>query len=189
MNDYISYSVLTGVNIILRKAEEDDWKSMFRHVWSNENVYRQMLFQPSFSESEAIERCKRSVIYQQNNYAWFVALKETKEAIGLCAIKETEKGHWEEAGICIGNEFWGKGLGTEILSLLLDLSFNHLGAEVFRYGFFNDNRRSGNLARKFGFTYDRTEKIIRPWDGEEKTVISCILTKERYLSATDSLSN
>lgn len=182
MNNYLSFSVLKGKNIILRKAEENDWKSMLRHIWGDENVYRQMLFQPTFTENEAIERCKRSILYQRSNFAWFVALKESNEAIGLSALKEIESGHWEESGICLGKEFWGRGFGTEILSLLLDLSFNHLGAEDFRYGFFKDNHRSENLALKFGFEYDRTYETVRPWDSEKKTIISCILTKAKYMS-------
>ena len=179
-----SYELLTGKDIILRKAEENDYKSMLYHIWSDKDVYDRMLFQPNFTEEEALARCRRSILYQKDNFAWFVALKSTNEAIGLCAIRENGAGHFEESGICVGKEFWGRGFGTEIVSLLLDLSFNNLCAEDFRYGFFSDNLRSEKLAKKFGFTYDRTEKMIRPWDGAEKTVVSCLLTKEKYNSLT-----
>ena len=174
--------VLIGDHIVLRKAKEEDYRSMQKHVWGDEEVYRWMLFQPALTETEAIERCHRSIQYQKDHLAWFVALKDTDEAVGLCAIKETEPGHYEEAGICIGTAFQGKGYGKEIVSLLLNLAFLKLGAKDVRYGYFQDNVKSKKVAEHFGFVYDRSEEMIRPWDGSLKKIDSCILTRERYLS-------
>ena len=174
------YEVLEGKNIRLRKAREDDYQSMLKHVWSDEAVYRWMLYQPTLTEEDARERCRRSMEYQKDHYAYFVTLKETDEAIGLCAIKENEPGHFEESGICIGTAFQGKGYGKEIVALLLELAFMKLGAEDFRYGYFHDNEKSQKVAESFGFRYEKTYELTRPWDGIVKTIDSCILTKEEY---------
>ena len=175
---------MAGEHIVLRKAREGDWRSMLRHVWGDEEVYRWMLYQPTHTEAEAMERCRRSILYQKDHPAWFVALKDTDEAIGLCAIKETGPGHYEESGICIGTAFQGKGYGKEIVSLLLELAFGELGAADFRYGYFRDNVKSRKVAESFGFVYDRPEEIIRPWDGALKKIDSCVLTRESYLAHT-----
>ena len=182
MRDELFNCVLTGDHIVLRKAKEDDYGSMWKHVWGDEDVYRWMLYQPTLTEAEAVERCQRSIRYQKDHLAWFVALKDTDEAVGLCAIRENEPGHYEEAGICIGTAFQGKGYGKEIVSLLLELAFLKLGAEDIRYGYFQDNVKSKKVAEHFGFVYDRSEEIIRPWDGSLKKIDSCILTKESYLA-------
>ena len=174
------YEVLEGKIIRLRKAREDDYQSMLKHVWSDEAVYRWMLYQPTLTEEDARERCRRSMEYQKDHYAYFVKLKETDEAIGLCAIKENEPGHFEESGICIGTAFQGKGYGKEIVALLLELAFMKLGAEDFRYGYFHDNEKSKKVAESFGFRYEKTYELTRPWDGSVKTIDSCILTKEEY---------
>ena len=179
-----SYDRLTGKHIVLRKAREEDGLSMLKHVWGDEDVYRWMLFQPTSTETEALDRCRRSIQYQKDHLAWFVALKETDEAVGLCAIRETAPGHYEESGICIGKAFQGKGYGKEIVSLLLRLCFNELGAEDVRYGYFQDNARSKKLAEYFGFVYDRTEELVRPWDGCLKKIDSCILTRGRFLAGS-----
>ncbi len=118
------FEILEGQNIRLRKAGEDNDQSMLKHVWGDEAVYRWMLFPPAGTEEDARERCRRSMDYQKEHYAWFVALKETDEAIGLCAIRENEPGHFEEGGICVGTAFQGKGYGKEIVALL------HLGARA-----------------------------------------------------------
>ncbi len=177
----MNYCTLTGAHIVLRKARMDDYRSMLKHVWGDKDVYRWMLFQPTLAEADAIERCRRSIQYQKDHLAWFVAIKDTDEAAGLCAIRENEPGHYEESGICIGTAFQGKGYGKEIVSLLLELAFLELGAEDLRYGYFQDNVKSKKAAEHFGFVYDRSEEMIRPWDGSLKKIDSCILTREKYL--------
>ena len=174
------YRTLCGEHIMLRKAREDDWRSMLENVWGDEAVWQWMLFPPTFTEADAMERCRRSICYQQDHLAWFVALKPTDEAVGMCAIRENEPGRFEECGICIGTKVQGLGYGKEILSLLLDLSFRELGASDFRYGYFRDNVRSRKLAGRFGFRYDRSEEITRPWDGALRQIDSCLLTREDY---------
>ncbi len=175
-------NILEGKKICLRKARENDWASMLENVWSDEEVYQWMLYQPTLTPEDARERCRRSMAFQEDHYAYFVALKETDEAIGLCAIKETAPGHYEESGICIGKKYQGRGYGKEIVSLLLDLAFVELGAVDFRYGYFQDNVKSRKLAEHFGFLYDSTFTLTRPWDGAEKTIDSCLLTRDAYLA-------
>ncbi|MBR3258185.1 MAG: GNAT family N-acetyltransferase, partial [Eggerthellaceae bacterium] len=96
------YETLEGKHIRLRKASEDDWQSMLAHVWSDEAVYRWMLFQPTFTEEDARDRARRSAVFQQEHFAWFIALADTDQAIGYCGMKEIEPGHFEESGICLG---------------------------------------------------------------------------------------
>ena len=111
-----------------------------------------------------------------------MALKETDEAVGLCALRENEPGRFEEAGICIAPKCQGKGYGKEIVSLLLDLAFRKLGAADLRYGYFRENVKSRKVAEHFGFRYDRSEEMVRPWDGSLKKIDSCLLTREAYLA-------
>lgn len=179
--DLMNPVCMEGEHIRLRKAEEKDGASMLRHVWSDEAVYRWMLYQPTLTEADARDRCARTMLYQRDHPAWFVALKETDEAIGFCALKEPEPKHFEESGIAIGRAYQGRGYGREILSLLLDLAFGRLGAEDFRYGYFQDNEKSRKLAEHFGFQYDRSYEMTRPWDGAVKTVDSCLLKREQYM--------
>lgn len=185
------YETLEGKNIILRKAKIEDTESMLKHIWSNEEVYKWMLFKPTFTYLDAIERCKRSIEFQKDHYAYFVALKTTNEAIGLCAMHEIENGIFEESGIAIGSSFQGKGYGKEIVSLLLQLAFDKLGAKEFRYSYFDNNIKSKALANHFGFSYSLKVQMIRPWDNSLKTIIITKLSKENYdkLKSTNVLSS
>ena len=176
------YDRLEGMNICLRKARESDSDSMLRHVWGDEDVYRWMLYAPTFGADEALERCRRSIEYQKDHFAYFISLKDTDEAFGMCAIRGDPEGHFEESGICIGKQYQGRGYGRETVALLLDLAFCKLGAEDFRYGYFEDNTRSGKLAEHFGFRYEKTYAMTREWDNSVKTIRSCILTRKEYMA-------
>ena len=164
------FDLLIGENIILRKAKEKDYESMLNNVWGDEEVYKWMLYTPTKTIEDAKERLNRSIIFQKDHYAYFVALKDTDEAIGLCGIKESEPNRWEECGICIGTKYQHKGYGKEILSLLLDLAFNKLNANDFRYAYYPDNIKSKKLAEHFNFKFDSKEEMIRPWDQEKKII-------------------
>jgi len=175
------YDLLIGKNLILRKAKEKDYESMLLNVWGDIEVYKWMLYTPTKTIEDAKERLNRSIIFQKDHYAYFVALKDTDLAIGLCGIKEYEEYKWEECGICIGKKYQNKGYGKEILSLLLDLAFNKLYAKSFRYGYYPDNIKSKKLAEHFNFKFFEKKEMIRPWDQEKKIIDLCLLKKEDYI--------
>ena len=55
---------LVGERIILRKAKPSDYSSMLKNIWSEEEVYKWMLFKPTLTEIEAIDRTNRSIEFQ-----------------------------------------------------------------------------------------------------------------------------
>ena len=171
---------LEGKNIVLRKARVSDYKSIYKHILSDEDIYKWMLIDPLFNEEDAIERINEIIEIQKNTYTYFVALKATDEAIGICGINEISKGNYEETGICISKEYQTKGFGKELLSLLLDLAFNKLNAKTFTYAHFKDNNKSKMLAMHFGFEYSHTEEMTRAWDNKKVIVDYCILTDKKY---------
>lgn len=175
------YDTIIGNNIILRKAKEDDYLSMLVNIWSNEEVYKWMLFTPTNTIEDAKDRIKRSISFQENHYCYFIALKNTDEAIGFCGMEEIEDNVYRECGIGIGPMFQGKGYGKEVLDILLDLAFNKLGANSFIYGYFIDNIRSATLASHYHFKYLETLNVIRSWDNARKVINNYILTKDKYL--------
>ena len=183
----MNYETLIGDNIILRKAKYDDYKNMLKSIWSDEEIYKWMLFKPTFSEEDAIARINRTIEYQKNNYAYIIALKDNDLAIGFCGIKENDKGHFEESGIAIAKEYQGKGYGKELLKLLLDLVFNKLDGIDFLYGYYNDNIKSKGLANSFNFKYQYTKEMVRPWDNTKKIIDYCLLKKSDYIKIKSGL--
>lgn len=155
---------INGNNLILRKAMPKDLKPMLNNIWSDENIYKYMFFEPTNSLDEAKDRLNRSIEFQKNNYAYFIALKETNEAIGFCGIKEIEPNVYAETGLCIAQKFQGNGYGKELLIILLDLVFNKINADKFIYACMNNNLKSKNLCLSLGFKYYESKEEIRKYD-------------------------
>ena len=50
-------------DLILRKAEFDDWKAMYRNVWSHPETARYMMWRVTETEEAAQERIRRHCRY------------------------------------------------------------------------------------------------------------------------------
>ena len=88
---------LVGEHIILRKAKPSDYNSMLKNIWSDEEVYKWMLFKPTLTIDDAIDRTNRSIEFQKDHYAYFVALKDTDEAIGYWVLKNMKRTNTKNA--------------------------------------------------------------------------------------------
>ncbi len=77
-------------NLILKKAEFEDWKSMYRNVWSRSETAKYMAWRVATNEEDAIVRMQKTIKYQENHDAYFVYEKESGQAIGF-AYRYAEK--------------------------------------------------------------------------------------------------
>lgn len=176
------YNRLEGDKIVLRKGKISDLDNMLNNVWSNPTVYNTMLYTPITTNEEAMERLVKSINFQNENYGYFVALKETDEPIGMCAIKEIAPGVYHECGMGIAGKYHGLGFGKEILSLLLDLVFNKLNGNEFQYGLCKNNDKSRRLLRPYGFVAIEPSTMHRAWDNQDFEIDEFSLSKEAYFS-------
>ena len=154
-------------HLLLRKAKDDDLQSIWHNVWSDVELARTMLWRPTETYEEALERLEKTKKIQTESYAYFVCLRDTDEPIGFGGIRETEPYMFEETGLCIARTYQKRGYGTEMLTALVDLAFRQLGGRCFRYGCFHDNIASAELCRKCGFVYAFSATGTRKWDGYE----------------------
>lgn len=158
-------------DLILGKAEYEDWRSMYRNVWSRPESFRYMMLELSPDGSEAQDRMRRTIAFQSERAtAYTVFLKATREAIGFAGINRLEGDIWEETGICIGPDFWRRGYGWQILQALIAHA-KELGAKEFIYSSWEENKASRSLAEKAGFMQYAVEGHTRPHDGKEYRLI------------------
>lgn len=163
--------MLETKDLILDKAKLQDWQAMYRNVWSRPESFRYMVLELSPDEAEAQDRMRRTIGFQsERETAYTVFLKSTQEAIGFGGIARLEGDTWEETGICLGPDFWGRGYGSQILDCLLRRA-RELGAKEFIYSAWEENGASRALAAKAGFQQYAVEKHTRPHDGRAYTLI------------------
>lgn len=171
---------IIGKTIVIRKAEPNDLESVFYNVWSDSEVLSTTLMKTSANLEEAKGRLERTMNFQSDKDAFFLALKDTNEVIGLCGIIPMGNDVFEEGGFIIGKRYQHKGYGTEMLNILLDVAFNYYGCKEFVYSYCVGNDKSQGLCRKFGFHYVETKAETREWDQQTFQVNREILKKEEY---------
>lgn len=148
--------ILETENLILRRAEYDDWKPMYENVWRHESAARYMLWDVTTSEEAARDRIERTIRYQQNGGLSFIVTK-TDEPIGFAGVMETEPGVYEDTGGCLGPEFQRKGYGRQMLAALERLVFSR-GAEKFIVAHRRENLPSKKVILSRGFRYTHSEE-------------------------------
>ena len=153
-------------DLILRKAVFEDWKAMYRNIWSQQESARYMVWDVTESEEAAMSRMERTIAYQgAHDYHWTVVEKASGQAIGWAGMEERAPGVWGETGVALGPAFTGKGYGKQILNLLTDYAKDCLGAKEFVACCRRENLISKKLQLSCGFTYTHSEEVMHPRDG------------------------
>ena len=168
VTDYSDVKLETK-DLILKKAEFEDWKTIYYNLWRHKESAKYMLWQPTETDQDAKDRMKRTIAFEEkpeNKYALFVYLKKTGEAIGFAGMRELERGIYEETGIALGPEFVRKGYGRQILTALLEEA-GKLGAKEFHACNRTGNAASRVLQLSCGFVFDSlSEEKTDPRTGE-----------------------
>ena len=157
--------MLETKDMILRKACFEDWKDLYRNIWSREESARYMLWQVTTSEDAAMDRMERTIKFQsESNSAWVVCEKKSGQVIGFAGMMPVEDGIYEDCGVAIGPEFVGQGYGKQILKALVDFAFEKLGAKKFIVSCRSQNAASRGMILSCGFTYTHSEDRLDPRD-------------------------
>ncbi len=152
-------------DIILGKAKPEDWESLYRNLWSRTESAKYMVWRISESEEDAKSRILKVMEYQKSHDSFSVYFKKTGEVIGFAGVEMTDNGVYRETGIALSPEYTGKGLGKQILRLLLDCC-TEKGGKEFWYSCRSENAAAKGLANSMGFEYVRSEERTDPRNGE-----------------------
>jgi [ribosomal protein S5]-alanine N-acetyltransferase len=149
MADYLPERI-TGPRLLLRIPGIDDAGTLFQRVARDPQVTKYLLWTPHPDVAAT-----RRVITERLNvddYArtWVIVLRNSDEIIGMISGRLSVR-HSVEIGYCVARRWWGKGLMSEALKMLLDT----LDADRDVYRVWAtchvDNERSVGLLLRAGF--------------------------------------
>ena len=150
--------ILETKDLLLRRAQYNDWKPMYENIWRHESVARYMTRDVTASEEEARERIMRTIRYQQNGGLSFIVCdKKTGEPIGFAGVKEISPGVYEDTGGALGPAFQRRGLGKQMLFALESLVYRR-GAERFVVAHQRENLPSKKVILACGYRYTHSEQ-------------------------------
>lgn len=158
MEEYPRVESVSTARLLLRKSRFEDWKSLYRNVWSRPESARYMLWHVTTSEDEARARMERTLEWEKTHPTKYVVEeKASGEIIGWAGIEPLRDGLWGETGIALGPDYWRRGYGREILETLCSLCRDSFGAKGFVYTAREANLASRALAGSCGFVFDHSE--------------------------------
>ena len=158
-------------SLILDKAKFSDWKEMYRNVWSQPESARYMAWSITTSEEAAKIRIIKTIAFQREHDTYVVYEKSSGKAIGFAGVEKLEPCIYQEAGICLGPNYVGKGFGRQILQGLIQYCKEQFGAKEFIYSTRDENTASNRLAKSFGFLLISSAAKIDSKDGHSYNLL------------------
>lgn len=169
---------LETCDLIIKKAVFEDWKELYRNIWSRGESAKYMQWKLTADEEAARQRMQRTLEWQREHHAYTVYEKKSGQAIGWVGMEEISPGVYEDTGLAIGPDFVKRGYGKQILKAVTEFCFKDLQAVKF-----TGSCRTGNLASKrlmlsCGFSYHHSESRIDPQNGQKYELEFYELRKE-----------
>lgn len=151
-------NTITGNKINLRQVTKNDLQII--RDWRNTKGIYEFNTQFTLLNMKNQKNWFKQINEKNSNRIMFIATNKKNQPIGVCGLVHVNKiDRYADAAIILGEQkLHGKGLGSEILQLLIQYGFRKLGlrrigAEIFEY-----NQISVKLFEKLGF---KREAIMR----------------------------
>lgn len=167
--------------IQLRPITLEDAPSMFTYA-SNVDVLKYLWWEPHTQLSQSEEAIRERFLTRPDHgipEAYAIVLKSNHQMIGTIDVHTVHFGDVGVLGYVIHQDYWGQGLMSEALQLILPVLFHHCGFYRIEINHSADNVGSGKVIEKAGFVSEgrfRSRKIER--DGHRSDYLYYGLLKD-----------
>jgi len=147
---------LKGNLITLRNITLSDCNDTYLS-WLNDksvNMYLENRFDTHTVDS--ISRFVEEILASESSYMFAIIANDTNKHIGNIKLGSIHpRYHHGDVGYLIGDKsYWGKGIATEAIKLVVDFAFNKLNLRRVQAGVFEDNIASEKALKKAGFALE-----------------------------------
>ena len=141
---------IAGPRLLLRPPVLDDAGPLFQRVARDPQVTKYLLWTPHPDVAATRRVITERLNVEDHARTWVIALRHSDEIIGMISGRRPVR-HSVEIGYCIGRRWWGKGLMSEALDMLL--AALDADRDVYRVWAtcHVDNERSVRLLERAGF--------------------------------------
>lgn len=153
MNLSSYYYDLESEKFHLRRWRKSDVQDLFI-LLSNDHVLKYFLMKPMESILEADLLLEDYLLGIENGTSmrWVVADSDTDEMMGMAGFREFDHPHLRgEIGYGILPKYWGKGVTTDVVRLLVEFGFQVLRLHTIEAQVLPDNSASRKVLEKVGF--------------------------------------
>ncbi|BCB04219.1 GNAT family N-acetyltransferase [Bacillus sp. KH172YL63] len=160
MNECKSEKAIITERLYLRMFNESDACEVSR-LCNNYNLYRSTLNLPyPYTEEDARYWIggHEENFDQDRMYEFAVTDKESGKLYGAVGISNKARDKNGEIAYWIGEEYWGKGYGTEAAKAVIQFVFKEKDYHRVYARYFGSNPASGAIMKKCGMEYEGTLK-------------------------------
>ncbi|MBW2979183.1 N-acetyltransferase [Candidatus Woesearchaeota archaeon] len=152
---------IEGERIKLRKLKLSDASDIYKNLQDREMVKWTLNIPWPYKRKDAIKFIRKThyEMKKKSGYTFGIVLKEINKVIGVVSlIHINQKDKNAELGYWLGKKYWGKGLMTEAVKLMLKFAFEKLKLHRVYAGVFEENIASRRVLEKTGF---KLEGVMR----------------------------
>lgn len=141
---------LAGPRLVLRPPVLDDAGELFKRIARDRQVTEYLLWTPHPNVAATRQVITERLNVDDHARTWVITLGHSDEIIGMISGRLSER-HAVEIGYCIARRWWGKGLMSEALDMLM--AALDADRDVYRVWAtcHPDNERSVRLLLRAGF--------------------------------------
>lgn len=150
------------MKIEIRHAEPDDYA-----VLAELHAQPRVIWGTCQLPFPSTEEWKKRLTEKADNFRLLVACvdDEIVGALGLHIFKNRRR-HVGDLGMCVHDDWQGKGVGTALMEAAVDLADNWFNLSRLELAVYTDNEPGVKLYRKFGFEMEGTFRHYAFRDGE-----------------------
>ncbi|HUM00161.1 MAG TPA: GNAT family N-acetyltransferase [Mycobacterium sp.] len=117
MTQYMEMPELVGARVVLRAPRIEDAEDLFATVTADPEVTEFLSWTPHRNVDET-RRVIRELFNVGDDHTWVVVLRDSGEVVGEIGYRQLQR-HAVSIGYCLGRKWWGRGLMSEAVSVLL----------------------------------------------------------------------
>jgi len=164
-----SFPVLESENIVLKKIEEIDLEELFS-IYSNDNVFKYCGIIPKKNKETVknmIEHFERDY-NKKSRIKWGIYYKQDNmKLVGIIEVFDiNQKINMVTIGYFLAEAYWGKGIATESLKVLVRYLFENVEVNRIQAEVMPENNESKKVLTKNGFIKEGTLRQASLWSGK-----------------------
>ena len=145
-------------NVVLRKWQRGDEDCLVKHADNIEVAkFLKDSFATPYTYSDALQWIKFA---NRNIDSYNLAITLNDEVIGAIGVEKQQDVYRKSAelGYWLGEEYWNKGIMTNVVKEMIDLAFQNFNiVRLFAY-VFSENQASAAVLEKAGFQLESIQK-------------------------------
>ncbi len=167
-------------NFILREHEDQDAQSFHEYYTPEVSQFILAPKPKDFHDAKSeIQYCKNLFHFKRGIY-WTIAQKNSNKMIGAIGLTIQALNKRAELHYDLSKSFWGKGLTTQAITLILEYAFHTLGLIRVEAITMRDNIASQKVLLKNNFMYEGCLHAYKYFEGNAVDIEMFAITNQLY---------